>query len=390
MNNCIKKNLEDELKNITDKGLFRSLNTLPASGGKIIVNNRKVLNFSSNDYLNLSGNKEVNSASIEAIEQFGCGATSSRLVSGHLKIHERVEHQIAELFTKESCLIFGSGFLTNLGVVSALADRNDEIYSDKLNHASLIDGSLISRAKCYRYKHKDLRHLENLLKNSTTKGKRIIISDSLFSMDGDIAPIKGLIEIASKYSALLIIDEAHAIGVYGKNGTGISSMLDDGNGPDIILGTFSKALGGYGGFAVTSKLIRNYLINKSRSFIYSTGLPPGCLGAAEKALNIITENGDLGSELLRKSKLLHTYLTDHGIKMNKFESHILPICIGDNQKTILLSKKLFDDFNILCVAIRPPTVPEGTSRLRLSVSLAHIDDDLKYTAEKIKLCMDNL
>jgi 8-amino-7-oxononanoate synthase len=390
MDKYIKKSFENELKNITKKGLFRSLKTMYSADGKIISNNSKILNFSSNDYLNLSNNKEVKSASIKAIEKYGCGATGSRLISGHRAIHERVENEIAELFESESCLIFGSGFLSGLGVVSALADKNDEIYSDKLNHASLIDGSLISRAKCYRFKHKDLNHLERLLKNSTTKGKKIIISDSLFSMDGDIAPIEDLAKIAKKNSAMLIIDEAHAVGIYGKNGAGISSMLSKENRPDVILGTFSKALGGYGGFAISSKLIRDYLINRSRSFIFSTGLPPVCLGGAEKAFDIVKEKGSLGSELLGKAKLLHEYLVDLGVEMNKFESHILPVCIGDNLKTVALSKKLLNDFNILCVAIRPPTVPEGTARLRLSVSLAHSDNDLKYTAEKIKLCMDSL
>ncbi|HJO92350.1 MAG TPA: 8-amino-7-oxononanoate synthase [Victivallales bacterium] len=390
MNYNIKQNLENELKNIGEKGLFRSLKTMDSPGGKIIHKNRKILNFSSNDYLNLSTNKEVKSASVKAIEKFGNGSTSSRLVSGHLTIHERVEKQIAELFERESCLIYGSGFLANLGVVSALADRNDEIYSDKLNHASLIDGSLMSRAKCHRFKHKNLIHLENLLKKSTATGKKIIISDSLFSMDGDIAPVENLVKIAKKNNAFLIIDEAHAIGVYGRSGTGISSMLERNNQPDVILGTFSKALGGYGGFAITSKLIRDYLINKSRSFIYSTGLPPGCLGGVESAFNIISKSGKLGAELLKKAGLLHRCLIEHGIKMEKFESHILPICIGDNKKTVALSEKLFNDFNILCVAIRPPTVPEGTSRLRLSVSLAHLNEDLEYTAEKIKLCMDSL
>ena len=329
---------EDDLLCLERKGLTRRLIPYSANGGKFDFEGRDIINLSSNDYLNLSKHPFVKEGSSKALEKYGCGATASRLVSGHLSIHEELENSLAKLIGNEACLVFGSGFLANIGVLNALAGRNDEVYMDKLNHASLIDGALLSGAKCFRYKHKDMNHLELLLKQSAIDGRKIIVSDSLFSMDGDVAPIKDLVALSEKYGALLIIDEAHAVGVFGRGG-GICKELNV--KPDIVLGTLSKAFGGYGGFAVCSNVMHKYLINKARSFIYSTGLPPACIGSAKAVLQLINDEKDMGEKLLAKSRKFHAYLSESGLKMSKFESQILPVHIGDNEKAVELSKKAF-------------------------------------------------
>ena len=385
------KFLENELALIDKKGLTRSLRPFSSTGGKFVYKDTEILNLSSNDYLNLSHDLFVKKGSLEALEKYGCGATASRLVSGHMTIHEQLENSLAELCGNEACLVFGSGFLANIGVLNVLAGRNDEVYADKLNHASLIDGVLLSGTRCFRYRHKDMNHLEMFLEKSTTNGRKIIVSDSIFSMDGDVAPIGKLASLAEKYEALLIIDEAHAVGVFGRGGGVCKELKLDANfKPDIILGTLSKAFGGYGGFAVCSDTMRKYLINKARSFIYSTGLPPACTGSAVAALKMIRKKRNLGEILLKKSKNFHSYLSEAGFKMQKFESQILPLHVGDNSKAVEFSKALFEKYHILAVAIRPPTVPAGTARLRLSVSLAHTNSDLKIAANKIKLCAGEL
>jgi 8-amino-7-oxononanoate synthase len=372
--------LESELSSLDEQGLMRRLVSYSSCGGKFEYEGREILNLSSNDYLNLSKHSSVQEGSHKALEKYGCSATASRLVSGHLSIHEELEAGLAELLGCEDCLVFGSGFLANIGVLNALAGRGDEVYMDRLNHASLIDGALLSGAQLFRYKHKDTNHLESLLKKSKGRGRKIIVSDSLFSMDGDIAPVQDLAVLSKKNRAIFVVDEAHAIGVFGRGG-GICQELDV--KPDIILGTLSKAFGGYGGFAACSIIMRKFLINRARSFIYSTGLPPACIGSARAGLQLINDNRDMGKALLRKSRKFHSCLSKAGFKMPKFESQIIPLNIGDNRKVVDISNKLFKEHNILAAAIRPPTVPRGTARLRLSVSLAHSDNDLKNAVDKI-------
>lgn len=380
----------DELALIEEKGLTRTLRAFDLiNKEQDNTDDINILNMSSNDYLNLSTRIDLKSASITAVEGFGCGATASRLVSGNLSIHNQLEKELAKLVGNETSLVFGSGFLANIGVLNAIAGRNDLIFADKLNHASLIDGMLLSGAKCQRYRHNDMLHLEKLLKKSSCSGHKIIVSDSLFSMDGDIAPLNELIELAEKYNAILIIDEAHAVGVFGQGG-GLCKELGLNGKPDIILGTLSKAFGGYGGFAVCSEVIKKFLINRARSFIYSTGLPPACIGSALEAIKLISADFDLGRSLLTKSRKFHTYLVELGFNMPGFESQILPIHVGDNNKAVKLSQLLLDRYGILGIAIRPPTVPVGTARLRLTVTLAHSDEELKRVADSIKKCSDEL
>ena len=373
---------EKKLTSLSDCGLLRALYVLPEPGWEIPVDGRRILNFSSNDYLGLARDQRLKDAAIRAIDRFGCGATASRLLAGHLKLHEELESDLAGMMGTEAALVFGSGFLTNLGVLSTLAEPGDEVFSDWLNHASLIDGIRLSRAHCNRYRHKDLNHLEDLLQKSSKTGKRIIVSESVFSMDGDIAPLKGLAQLAHRYQAMLIIDEAHAIGLMGKNGSGACRIPGNESRPDVVIGTLSKALGGYGGFVACSETLRKFLINRARSFIYSTGLPPACLGSGREAISIVTSNPGLGETLLEKARWFRGLLAQSGLKIPQFESHILPVLTGSNEATTYFSRLLLER-GLLIKAIRPPTVPVGTSRVRLSMTLSMTDEALGEAASII-------
>ncbi len=373
---------EKELALLKEQGLLRDLYPLPETGGEITVGGKTVINFSSNDYLDLSRGRRLKNASIRAIERLGSGSSASRLMSGHLELHEELESDLARMMGAEAALVFGSGYLTNLGVLTSFAHRGDEIFADRLNHASLIDGARLSRAHISPYRHRDLDHLEELLKTSKTTGKRLIVSDSVFSMDGDIAPLAGLAELARRYEALLVVDEAHAIGVMGKNGGGVCRIAGKEVGPDIVIGTLSKALGGYGGFAACSESVRDFLINNARSFIYSTGLPPACLGSGREAVAIIESNPGLGETLLEKTRFFRDLLVGAGLLVPQVQSPILPIIVGSNEKAVQFSQMLWEQ-GLLVRAIRPPTVPLGSSRVRLSLTLALSDDTLRESAERI-------
>lgn len=376
-------NPEEELDSLEKQGLLRCLRSLPECGGVICIEGRRVLNFSSNDYLNMAGHPKVKAASIAAIEQYGCGATASRLMAGHLDLHEQVESELAHMAGTETALVFGSGFLANLGVLTALTGRGDLVFSDRLNHASLIDGMRLSGAKWFRYGHKDLDHLERLLEeNGVAKGKRVIVSDSVFSMDGDIAPLQGLQDLARKHEALLVVDEAHAFGIKGINGGGVCRSMDLDVKPDITLATMSKALGNYGGVAACSASVREFLINHARSFIYSTGLPPACLGGSLGAMAVMRDEPNLASVLLCHAQLFRCLLVAQGFDLPLLESQILPVYVGKNERALELSQRLWER-GIIATAVRPPTVPEGTARLRLSVTLAHSEEDLEQAAKTI-------
>lgn len=382
-NGELDKYFDRELDMLQEQGLYRELRVLPQAGGKISVNGEKVLNFSSNDYLNLSNHPEVKAATVEAIERLGCGATASRLMSGHLDLHEALEADLARMVGSEAVLVFGSGFLVNIGVLTAIAGRDDDIFADRLNHASLIDGMLLSGARWHRYRHKDMNHLENLLKKSESKGHRFIVTDSIFSMDGDIAPLKDLAELSNRYGATLVVDEAHAIGIMGEKGGGVCRISGNEINDDmVVIGTLSKALGGYGGFVACSHSMRSFLINRARSFIFSTGLPPGCLGGGRKAVLLVESTPEIGGQLLSRVKKFREILRAEGFSLPKFESQILPIHIGDNQDALDLASSLWQK-NIMVTAIRPPTVPAGTTRLRVSITLAHTNDDLQFAAKEI-------
>ncbi len=364
------KTLIESMKKLENQGLIRELR----------LHTGEFLNFSTNDYLNLSSHPLVKKRAIEAVEQFGTGAGGSRLMAGNLSLHEELEEKLAKITGMETALVFGSGFLTNMGVLTALSVRGDVIFSDKLNHASLIDGASASRATVKRYRHCNIEHLSDLICSDNSSGQKFIVTDSVFSMNGDIAPLLEIHKLARSEDCILVVDEAHAIGVFGQGG-GICKSL--GIVPDIITGTLSKALGSYGGFAACTAPTREYLVNRSRSFVYTTGLPPAATAAALGALEILDSTPSMGLPLLNKAAQFRNRLNELGFDTCNSNSQIVPVKVGGNSKAVTLSKS-FERAGILAVAIRPPTVPEGTARLRFSLTLSHSMEDAMQVISLLK------
>lgn len=371
-----------ELSRIREEGLYRSLIALPLPGGKLCKDGVHLLNFSSNDYLDLATDARLKRAAQEAIERYGCGAGASRLITGHLDIHAELETRLARFMNTDHALVFPSGYQANLGVLTALAGEGDRIFSDELNHASIIDGTRLSRAETTVYRHADMAHLEELLVATPRQTKKFIVSDAVFSMDGDLAPIEQLSELARRFDAFLIIDEAHAFGVFGE-GRGLAA--ERGAHVDVIVGTMSKSLGGGGGFVAASHDICEILINKARSFIFSTALAPATLGSSIEALNILETETNLGATLLERSAYFQAELAQRGFELRTSPSQIAPIIIGENEAATTLSASLLDE-GLLVVAVRPPTVAPGTARLRISLSLAHTKEDLTHAAQVLAGC----
>lgn len=360
---------DDEIQNLKTIDNYRQIYNIQKKSGKyIFIDNRKLLNLSSNDYLGLSTNKDLLKEFINSKlddDEFLFSSASSRLLTGSSSIYNRLEENIAKRFKKEKALLFNTGYQCNLGVISSLAKPDDIIFSDKLNHASIIDGIKLSNAAFYRYKHLDYEHLKSLLQKYRNKYKSaFIISESIYSMDGDIADINILIDLKKKYNCTLIVDEAHAFGVYGENLCGyFENNLDD---IDIITATFGKALASQGAFAVGNKNIINFLTNKARSFIFSTAVPSASIMWIDWLLSEKFKTLKIQQQLLQLLiKKIEIYIND--IKITNSKTQIIPIIIGNNENTINISKILFDN-NILALPIRTPSVPPNTARLRISLN----------------------
>lgn len=368
---------EKELKDLEKRGLLRTLKRIDsAQGPRVRIDGREVILLSSNNYLGLANHPRVKRAAIEAIERYGVGSGASRLISGNMSLHEELEERIAEFKGVESSLLFNSGYTANTGIISAIVGKGDFIYSDELNHASIIDGSRLSRAEIRIYPHKDINRLEDLLKRERGKGKRLIITDTVFSMNGDIAPLKEIYELIEKYSALLMVDEAHATGVLGNKGKGAVEHFGL-SGKDIIqMGTLGKALGSFGAYIAGSKDLIGYLINKTRSFIYTTSLPSSIAAASIEAIKIIEEDESLIKRLWDNRKIFIDGLNSLGVNTFGSETPIIPIFIGDTYKASKMAQLLFEQ-GIFAPAIRPPTVPEGGSRIRITVMATHTKDDIE-------------
>ncbi len=354
----------------------------------IQVGNKKYIDFSSNDYLSLSTHPYLKKRSIEFTEKYGTGGNASRLLSGTFEYHILLEEKIKSLKNKEEGLIFGSGFIANSTIIPSLVKEGDIIFADRLVHASIIDGILISKARFFRYKHNDIEHLEYLLKKERNKYKNsIIITESIFSMDGDKARLKDIVFLKNKYNSFLYVDEAHSTGIFGKNGAGLIEEEKLSNEVEIIMGTFGKALGSYGAYITCNKDIKKFLINKARGFIYSTALPPGVIGASIGGIEMLTKEPFRRKKLLANSKYLRDRLKENGIVV-KGDSPIIPIIIGDTEKTITIAKKL-RDLSFYILPIRPPTVPQNSSRLRISLNYSHSKDIINNFIEKFLNIYEN-
>lgn len=378
--------LSREIKELKENSLFREhvIIESKATTPWIYVNNQKLLNLASNNYLGLADSKLLVERSIEMLKKYGASAASSRMVCGTLKLHVEVEKSLAEFQKKESAVLFNTGYSANLGVIQALVSRDDVIFSDKLNHASIIDGAVLSRAALKRYRHCDMNHLEHLLKTTNTKGRKLIITDSVFSMDGDLASLKDLVYLKQKYGAILMLDEAHAEGVFGESGRGLAEHFGAEEEVDIHLGTLGKAFGCFGAYVCGKRVLIDYLKNKCRSFIYTTALPPAVLGSILAALEIIRgEKGkSLRQSLHAKSNAVRKKLKEMGFDTLGSQSQIIPIVIPGNENVCEFSKKLLDS-GVLAVAIRHPTVPKNTERVRISLMATHKDEDLEFALRKI-------
>jgi len=369
-----------QLKSLKEENLFREIkNRTSPQGPRIIIGGEEYINFSSNDYLGLANHPDLIRASQRAMEKFGFGSGASRLLCGGSSLHEELEKKTAKFKGTESALVFNSGYAANTGIIPVIAGEGDAIFSDELNHASIIDGCRLSRAKTYVYKHKDTEQLERFLKMSDGKQK-IVVTDSVFSMDGDIAPLKRIHEICKEHNAILYIDDAHATGVLG-NGRGALSYLGIKPYPWIIqMGTFSKALGSFGAFVAGSKDTIDWIINTARSFMFSTALPPCVIGASIASLDLVEKNSALIDRLWANRDKTVKGMSKLGYNLTDSETPIIPLKSETVEDALEMSRYLFKK-GIVVPAIRPPTVKEP--RIRITVTAAHTDGDIDRLIETL-------
>jgi 7-keto-8-aminopelargonate synthetase-like enzyme len=354
--------IQERLEEIRELGLYRKLRLISGpQGPRVLLDGRPVLLLCSNNYLGLADHPRVREAAAEAAMRYGVGAGASRLISGNMTIHRRLEEQLAEFKGTSACVVFGSGYLANTGIVSALAREGDVVFSDALNHASIVDGCRLSRAETFVYEHCDLEHLEWGLQEADGRGS-LIVTDGVFSMDGDVA----------------------SLGPDGRGAVADAGVEDE---VDVVIGTLGKALGSYGAYACCDRTMAKYLVNTARSLIFSTALPPPAVAGAIAALELLVEQPERVLKLQRNARLLKEALAEEGVRTES-ETQILPIVVGDARAALAASERLLER-GIFAQAIRPPTVPDGTSRLRLAVMASHSASELKPAAREIAQILDS-
>lgn len=378
------------LADYSDAGRYRALRpVMTRRDGRLVVEDgsrsqQPLLDFSSNDYLALSQHDELVRASREALERYGTGVGAARLMSGDLSLFHQLEREVADFTGREAALLFGSGYMANVGMIPALVGRGDTVFTDRLDHASIYDGCRLAGARLLRFRHNDLDHLENLLRKERGAGRGLVVVESLYSMDGDLAPLGELVTIKNRYGCLLMVDEAHAVGIYGEEGGGLVREAGLTGQVDVIMGTFGKALGSYGAYVSGSQVLREYLINRARSFIYSTGLPPAVVGASQAAVRLVRRRPELREQLAERAVCFKECLIREGLPGNVGPSHIIPVLIGDSAAALRLAEECCRT-GLFVTAVRPPTVPEGSARVRFSLTLHHRLSDL---ADAARLFMD--
>ncbi|MED1601851.1 8-amino-7-oxononanoate synthase [Alkalihalophilus marmarensis] len=368
--------LAERLSNTKDAGLYRSLRKMEQAPGRTnIIDGRKQLVFSSNNYLGLAADLRVVEAAKLAIEEFGTGSSGSRLTTGNASWHEKLEEKLASFKQTEAALLFSSGYLANIGVLSSIPQEGDIILSDELNHASLIDGCRLSKADKKIYPHLHMEMLETILKESMHYNHRFIVTDGVFSMDGTIAPLDKIRQLADTYDAYLVVDDAHGTGVTGETGIGTCERF--GVACDVIIGTLSKAVGCEGGFAAGSRTLIDFLRNHARSFIFQTSIPQSSCAAAYTALAIIESDKSRLQQLKKLSNHIRKELVEMDFYIRGEETPIIPVIIGDTHKATQFAEKL-QAKGIFAPAIRPPTVAEGEARIRVTVTADHTEEDINY------------
>ncbi len=376
----------DELQRL---GLTRELRVISGSQGpRVTLEGEPVVLLCSNNYLGLADHPRVREAAAQAAMQWGAGAGASRLVSGTMTIHQRLERRLAAFHSAQACVLFGSGYLANMGAIGALAGHGDTVYSDELNHASIIDGCRGSRAKVVVYRHRDVDHLEWSMRRHEEAGhgpgaaRKLIVTDAVFSMDGDVAPLEEIVELAHRHGARTLVDEAHAIGALDPGGRGAVAQAGLEGEVDVVVGTLGKALGSYGAYACASEEMVRYLINTARPLIFSTAPPPPSVAAALAALEMLEEKPERTQRLRCNARVLRRALAAEGVATEDVEMHIVPVVVGEERAAVRLCEAALKG-GVFAQAIRPPTVAPGTSRLRLTAMATHTAQELREAARTI-------
>jgi glycine C-acetyltransferase/8-amino-7-oxononanoate synthase len=370
------------LEELRERGLYRRLRLIEGpQGPRVLLAGREVLLLCSNDYLGLAADPRVREAAAEAALRWGAGSGASRLISGNMEPHRELESALADFKGFERALLFGSGYLANTGTIAALAGPGDVVFSDELNHASIIDGCRLARAETIVYRHNDVEHLESQLRAATGR-PALIVTDGIFSMDGDVAPLPELLEVARRYGARLMVDEAHATGALGPGGRGAVAAAGLSGEVDVVMGTMGKALGSYGAYVCASAETVDYLVNRARPFVFSTAPPPPVVGAARAALGVLEAEPERVDRLMANARVLREALSAEGFATGVSTTQIVPIEIGEAEATMELCERALER-GVFAQGIRPPTVPEGSSRLRFTVMATHEPAELRDAAHQV-------
>ncbi|MBA7663480.1 8-amino-7-oxononanoate synthase/2-amino-3-ketobutyrate coenzyme A ligase [subsurface metagenome] len=378
------KFLDEVLDDLREKKIFRELTVIEScQGPRVKIRGKEVINLSSNNYLGFNTHPKLKEAALKAIEKYGVGSGAVRTIAGTLDIHKKVEERIAEFKNTESAILFQSGELANQGTIQAIMGKDDVIFSDELNHASIIDGCRLSRAEIKVYTHCDMNSLEKLLKEYKGTGKKLIISDGIFSMDGDICPLPSIAELGEKYGAITMVDDAHASGVLGRNGRGTVDHFDLHGRIDIQMGTLSKAVGCMGGYIAGSKALRDYLIHFSRPFLFSTSHPPSVPASILAAIDVLENEPEIIDKLWANVEFFKKGLKDLGFDTGISKTPITPVIVGEASLAMKMSDMLLED-GVFGQGIGFPTVPRGKARIRTIVTAAHTNEDLSIALEKFE------
>jgi 8-amino-7-oxononanoate synthase len=374
--------MRQRLEELRERGLYRRMRLVAGpQGPRVTLDGRRVLLLCSNNYLGFADHPRVRTAAAEAAMRYGVGAGASRLVSGNMTLHRRLEERLADFERAERCVLFGSGYLANMGVISALAREGDVVFSDALNHASIIDGCRLARSETFVYDHLDTEHLEWGLHEAQGRGS-LIVTDGVFSMDGDVAPLAEIVELAGRYDARVMVDEAHATGALGPGGRGSVAAAGLEEEVDVVVGTLGKALGGYGAYACCDEQTASYLVNTARTLIFSTGPPPPSVAAALAALDLLCSEPRQVERLQRNARVLRDALAEQGFDLPAGDTQIVPVVLGAPELALDVCERALRR-GVFAQAIRPPTVPAGTARLRLSAIATHTPAELAWAAQQL-------
>jgi 8-amino-7-oxononanoate synthase len=379
----MRKRLSTILDNIREKGNYRSIRYIkPLSATRLVYQAKEYLNLCSNSYLSLHVHPDVIEAACKATREYGAGICSSRSVSGSIDLHETLEREIAQYKGYERGLIFSNGYMANIGIISTLTGQGDVIFSDELNHSSLIHSMRLSRAKKVIYRHRDVNDLAKRLQREKSKDRKFVVTESIFSMDGDMAPLQDLHALREEYGFHLILDDAHGTGIFGERGTGLEEWFGLSGAMDVHMATFGKSLGSYGAFVLADDVVLEFLINRAKTFMYTTAPPAATLASSLTALRLVQRDFSFKDELWRNIDYVRSRLRGAGFDLKDSVGPIIPIVVGEDAKALKMQNLLLEK-GLFLQAIRPPTVPEGTSRLRLTVVRGFTEEDMDYAIDTL-------